>query len=386
MKMCVQPMRVIVLIFMMLAGSMGLSFAADVTMSGVRIGKYSVEEGIPFPTPRGWHNAINKMHDYFPQSQRYTIWTLGEMWGDDSTECLLYFPSSGKTYPNIAFDETDLSEKYFTYFDQNNVKVIVQVEPADADLKTLMDIIFKRYGKHQSIVGFGIDGEWYQCHLNEWGKKVTDEEAKQWEAWVKTYNSSYILMLKHPDKNMTYLPPSYRGEIIFVNDCEARAKKSDPGVYKGYQEEFLPVMKSFADKYNPNLTIFQIGYPTTKPLWKDFPDPPKKVGSDILALCKQNIGIFWVDFGMKGILPFDDVPTGIEKHMPFTMLKNNSTMHHISVFSLNGQLLSQFRLPAATLQRDGIDSYLHHADGVVVYQIDNGVFTKSKKFFKQNQF
>ena len=51
----------------------------------------------------------------------------------------------------IYFSEPDREnhlshEEYFKYFDDNNIKVYLQVEPGFADVDTLIDLIMDQYG------------------------------------------------------------------------------------------------------------------------------------------------------------------------------------------------------------------------------------------------
>lgn len=309
--------------------------AGNVTHSGIRASKYGLDPA-PMPKARGYHNAVWKMNSYFPGTVPTIVWTVSEMWGDDSNECRFYFPNDNN-YPtlNISYDDVELSEKYLAYFDTAKIKVYLQIEPAGAEIKTLFDVISKRYGKHTCVIGFGIDLEWYKCHDYDWGKKVTDAEAQEWEKLVKSYNSAYTLFLKHPDKKMTWFPPTYRGGILFNNDCEGRSNKNDPAGFANYQTDFLGSMKAFGDAFYPNPVIFQIGYPSIKTLWANLNPKPQVVGNDIAAQCKsgQDVHIYWVDFGMKDVLPYSD--TWVPLPWPVTAISSDPNAVKQNKFSIN---------------------------------------------------
>jgi len=308
----------------------------------------------PIPEPRGFHNAIHTMNTYFPGSIPAIVWTVGEFWDPD--ECHMNFPND-QGYPTnkLSYENKDLCEKYFAYFDTAGIKVFLQVEPSEADMKTLIDMVFKRYGKHNCIIGFGVDLEFYlintDLNTNPWGKKVDDATAKQWEEWVKSYKSTHKLFLKHPDRTPTRFPPTYRGEIIFNNDCEGRYKISDPAGFANYETDFLGTMKAFADAFYPSPVIFQLGYPSLKQLWQNFDPKPRVVGSDIAKKCKagQSVHIYWVDFGMKGVLPYSNTwvpqpwPTSIKivplYHPTHNFGFNPGELFSFSVFSIDGKKL-----------------------------------------------
>src|SRR3970282_1246307 len=99
-------------------------------------------------------------------------------------------------------------------FARAGIRVFLQVEPGLADPETLIDLVLTRYRHHPSVVGFGVDVEWYrEVAFPGWGKKRDDEGARRWEAQVKTHRADYRLFLKHWD--LRWMPPQHRGEIVF---------------------------------------------------------------------------------------------------------------------------------------------------------------------------
>ena len=46
----------------------------------------------------------------------------------------------------------------------------------------LIDLLYQQYGHHPSVIGFGVDVEWYRKDLAKFGKPVTDAEAQAWLA------------------------------------------------------------------------------------------------------------------------------------------------------------------------------------------------------------
>lgn len=261
---------------------------ANIIYAGVRSSSYGIK---PFPGPRGWQTAMMSMSGYFAGSTPCAIWIVGEFKGPKT--CRLYFPSEGRSYPNIQFEDTDKHEKYLQHFDRAGIHVFLQVEPADADVNTLIDLVLNRYKHHDCVVGFGVDVEWYRESENpEWGVKVDDQTAARWEARVKSHHSRYRLFLKHWDRE--WMPKTYRGDIIFVDDSQMLDD------FDAMIDEFVHY---WADYFKPNPVFFQIGYKSDKSWWAKLHHPPSDIGQAIARRITQQCGIFWVDFTLRDVLP-----------------------------------------------------------------------------------
>lgn len=137
--------------------------------SGLRAGLRSSLYGLkpPFPDPDYWVDAASSMASRFDDSVPAVVWIVGEI--DFPETCRLNFPSPGGTYSNISFHNIDRNEAYLDLFDQTGVKVWLQVEPVDADMSTLIDLILQRYASHPSVIGFGVDVEWHKWSSDEEG-------------------------------------------------------------------------------------------------------------------------------------------------------------------------------------------------------------------------
>jgi hypothetical protein len=262
----------------------------NVIFAGVRSSNYGIK---PFPGPAGWQKAIDAMSDRFPGSTRGAIWIVGEL--KRPTSCRLFFPSDGKAYPNIEFAETDKHEEFLSHFDKTGTKVFLQVEPAQADLPTLIDVVLGRYKHHPCVIGFGVDVEWYrESDKPGWGIPVDDETARQWEARVKAHNPTYRLFLKHWELN--WMPKTYRGDIVFIDDGQE---------VKSLDELLDAFQNRWADHFSPSPVFFQIGYNSDKPWWQNLDNPPLTIGRAIAQRVKQSCGIIWVDFSLREVFKLD---------------------------------------------------------------------------------
>jgi len=206
-----------------------------------------------FPSESYWIKAANNLSKNFTESQPSGIWIVSLYWSNG--EIGLDFPSEGKFLPFVNFLNKDYPESYLNAFDTTNIKIWLQIEPGAANVDSLINIILNRYKKHKCIAGFGIDIEWYLANEYKYGKQITDIEAERWEKLVKSYNSSYTLFLKH--FSSSWLPPNYRGNIIFVDDSQEFNSLSS----------MVNEFKLWGKKFNPNDVWFQYGYTADKKWW-----------------------------------------------------------------------------------------------------------------------
>lgn len=265
-----------------------LTTPGKVVFAGVRSSHYGIK---PFPQPSGWEKAIKTMAGYFEGSTPCAIWIVGEL--KRPKDVHLYFPGDGKQYPHIEFDAADEHEAYLSAFDRAGIKVFLQVEPANADMGTLIDLVLGRYKQHPCVIGFGVDVEWHREADNPgWGVKVDDATAREWEARVKSYDTGYRLFLKHWDRQ--WMPPTYRGEIVFVDDSQ---------IFKRAEDMVTEFVTSWADYFYPSLVIFQIGYKPDRPWWQKMSNPPQTLGDEIWKRVRQDCGLIWVDFSLRDVLP-----------------------------------------------------------------------------------
>lgn len=260
----------------------------NIIYAGVRSSSYGIK---PFPEPQGWQKAMQTMSGYFEGSTPCAIWIVGKF--EKNKACHLFFPSDGKVYTNIEFETVDTHEKYLSYFDKVGIKVFLQVEPASADLPTLIDLVLNRYKHHACVIGFGVDVEWHRESENpEWGVPASDQQAEMWERRVKAHNPQYKLFLKHWDRK--WMPENYRGDIVFVDDSQILPN------FDAMLDEFVDYWSAY---FYPNMVFFQIGYPSDKPWWQKLDNPPTDIGNAIASRINQDCGIFWVDFTLRDVLP-----------------------------------------------------------------------------------
>jgi hypothetical protein len=239
------------------------------------------------PGPEYWASVGEQMAAKFADAKPATIWIVGILDGEGT-----YLSFGCKTDdPHIRCGVVDINEQVLTLFDEKGFDVWLQVEPGNASVDELIDIVLNQFKHHPSVVGFGVDVEWYKSTGGPEGQPVTDEEAKRWVAAVRKHNPDYQLFLKHWDKE--WMPPTERDGIFFVDDSQQF-------------ESFDQMVNEFAEwgkAFEPASVGFQYGYPADRTWWENLQDPPKDVGQALLDEVPNTEGLFWVDFTILDIFP-----------------------------------------------------------------------------------
>jgi hypothetical protein len=165
-----------------------------------------------------WENATNFVNSKVPNTGRLDIWVIGVDWPDGKgyDMCHLTFPKPSGTYQHFDFSDTDDSEAYLSSFDAGGIKVLLEIEPGDADIPTAIDLALTQYGHHSCVAGISIDIEWIHPSSYPDGKAVTDTDASTWLAKIKSYDPNYILNLVHWKTNE--MPPKFRDANLILQD------------------------------------------------------------------------------------------------------------------------------------------------------------------------
>ncbi len=284
--------------------------SSSIIRAGLRSSSYGIN---PFPESGWWVNVTNDMASRFIGASPSIIWILGYTTNDG---CYLGFPNPnpGTTYSKIFFSSKDKHESYLDVFDSSGVKVWLQIEPGFADIETVIDLVFTKYGHHSCIIGFGVDVEWYKTsEANDYeGEAVTDAESVAWSAKLKSYNQNYLLFTKHWLQSK--MPPTFREDMVFVDDSQIF-----PNLNSMVQE-----FSEWASAFTPAKVAFQFGYDADKTWWSKLTDPPKQIGDAILSKCSNVSDLYWVDFNAYDIWPENFDPTSI---MDEEIISSNFILH-----------------------------------------------------------
>ena len=295
---------------LLLAGFLALCFCAcavktthvpkpqAVFRAGLRSSSYGPQNG--FPAPEYWLRTARSMASRFDQAVPTLVWIVGTMesTGENTPEktfsgrIKLTFPTPGGDYPEIVFSDMDGNEAYLEQFDRNGFKVWLQVEPANADVETLIKLVLDRYGKHPCVIGFGIDVEWLRwSRQNNEGVEVSDIQAQTWSERVRAYKPGYQLFLKHWLESK--MPSSYRQGLAFISDSQE---------FTSF-EQMLADFEAWGKAFATAPVGFQFGYPADGAWWRELADPPAAIGKAILARIPNTSDLIWVDFTMEEIWP-----------------------------------------------------------------------------------
>jgi len=250
--------------------------------------RYSIYGPAYNPGPEYWTSVGEGMSTLFPNARPMGIWIIGDIEGN---QAYLNFTGTSAD-PNILFGDTDDNEAALTYFDEHNVKVWLQVEPGDADMLTLIDLVLGRYKNHPCVIGFGVDVEWYRSTGGEAeGTPVSDAEASAWVEAVRAHNPGYRLFLKHWDT--TYMPPTARDGIFFVDDSQQFTSL----------DQMVSEFTVWGEMFAPAPVGFQYGYPDDQVWWDKLQNPPAVIGNAILSAVPNTEALFWVDFTALDVFP-----------------------------------------------------------------------------------
>lgn len=268
-------------------------------MAGLRASPYGARE--LFDTADYWIKSTKAMAQAIPSARPCVIWILGTMEAATpvqssadsrySGRCQLNFPGQNPKDANILFSESDGNEAILKRFDEAGISVWLQVEPGNADIEILIDLVLNRYRHHPCVRGFGIDVEWYRWSVAQpEGEAVSDAQAATWLSAVRRHRPDYALFLKHwlTDK----MPPHFREGLLFLDDSQMFASQSE------LRREFSHWGKHFF----PAPVGFQYGYGGDRHIWSTLPSPASDMAL-LLSEIPNAREFYWVDFTARDLWP-----------------------------------------------------------------------------------
>ncbi|MCP4896134.1 MAG: hypothetical protein GY906_04085, partial [bacterium] len=249
--------------------------------------RYSVYGPSYDPGPGYWASVGRQMAGSFEEAVPEAVWIVGRLFKEG---CQLSFPVEASD-PLIQGVEEDRNEEVLSLFDAQGFRVWLQVEPGNAPVDELLRLVMARYGHHPSVIGAGVDVEWYQSVSQPDGKAVSDAEARAWLDVVRSINPEYRLFLKHWE--IGKMPPNERDGLMFIDDSQMLPS------LEAMVAEFAEWGRAFA----PAPVGFQYGYPRDKEWWGELENPPQDIGAAIVADVPNTRGLYWVDFTVLELFP-----------------------------------------------------------------------------------
>lgn len=238
-------------------------------------------------SPSYWVDAANYVSSKVPNSDPIVVWVVGA--AESGSVCHLLFPSPEGSYPNIIFSSTDKNEEYLVAFDNAGIKVWLTVEPSDADVETLIGLVLGRYKNHTSIVGLGIDIEWYQLDEEEEAKPVTNEEATEWLNKIKSYSSNYRLRLVHWKTNN--MPTPHPKDVTFVDDALDFSSLN----------MMISSFRNWGNTFPDDDVGFSIGFLDDEGWWSELSDPVGEIANRLFNEIQNCREVYWVSWSITDI-------------------------------------------------------------------------------------
>ena len=276
------------------SGGSGGSETGKIDWVGFRFSEGGVKKEENYgkiPDGDSWVEFLTKMKRNFNDDAKPTVIMIVSQ-NSKNTICRFGFPAP-KGYSEteyIKYDSKDKFESILDKFDDEGVNVWLQVEPGDNDIIDLAKIVFKQYGHHSCVKGFGIDLEWWYRRDDGEGKKLSDDYAKKVVSYVRGLNSKYTVFAKH--WKSSFMPETYRDGMVFVDDSQDFDTLSD----------IKSTFKKWAKAFPNNPVMFQIGYRADEHLWVKSPVDFAKAIINEVTQYNSHVGIIWVDFTMKEAL------------------------------------------------------------------------------------
>jgi hypothetical protein len=234
-----------------------------------------------------WATVGQGMAEKFPEAVPQGIWSVSTING---TMTFANFPTDIDS-KFVLDSPVDANEEILALFDAQGVQVWLQVEPGMAPVDELIHAMLNQYGHHPSVIGVGIDVEWYQSDGAPVGKPITDEKAAAWVAAAQSHGDQYRVFLKHWE--IDWMPPTHRDGLVFIDDSQ------------GFEslEQMIAEFKVWGEAFTPAPVGFQFGYRSDKAWWSEFADPPTEIGNAILEAVPNTESLYWVDFTVFDIFP-----------------------------------------------------------------------------------
>jgi hypothetical protein len=198
-----------------------------------------VDDNFDFSRPASdWVSAAR----YFGGTNGILDLVVGQ--ANNDGRCWVPFPIENTGYI-YGYSDTDLAEPYIQAFDDADFKVILNLQPLQANAIDLINLIVSRYSHHKSIVGVLVDIEWKKTGVPYY---VNNEERDAWLRMIKYYNQTYKLFLTY-FKDYTHFPDDAQ-DLVIVFDGQLDTQDNLMREYRNLAQHFKVV--GIATGYSSN--------------------------------------------------------------------------------------------------------------------------------------
>jgi len=262
--------------------------------TGMMMGWRASEVGHQYDKPSSyWTATATSISSKISGSSSSGVWILGYIEGNgygDPASAYTYisFPKPAGSYTNVHFGSSDRNEAYLEAFDVAGLKIWLQVEPADADINMLCNLVMDKYKHHSCVIGFGLDCEWYKARTAIDGAVVSSSNIQSWVNNLKTHGANYKFFLKHFDASHLALA-SIEGLVYICDGQQFSGLNSLVNTFKGWGAKYQTV-------------AFQIGYEADERWWSVYEDPVKTIAQELERIVNC-VGVYWVDFTITRLYP-----------------------------------------------------------------------------------
>lgn len=254
--------------------------------------------------PSYWVNAAKGMAAKFPGSQPGGIYTVGyidnmgtampsQLQSVLGTMNAVHYSSAGKQ----ADPEVMLSA-----FDAAGLKIVLAVEPGNADINVLATKILNKYKNHPSVIGFGVDNEWYKGEKGN--VPMTAAEATTFRDTIEAVNPNYVTVIKHFNSSM--LPPGIARVIYLTDTCNFNSLSAAVDDYVAWANTFSGNRVGYQFGYD----AFEVGSPDDQAWWGPLGTNGQPAVAITNAILAKRPGtnifmVYWADFTLKTQFPLN---------------------------------------------------------------------------------
>lgn len=137
--------------------------------------------------------------------------------------CFVPFPYNNGVPKEYIYSwaTSDQAEPYLKQLEKDNRKVILSIQPNNANVSDVLDVILSKYGNYKNILGINIDTEWKNTGMAE---HVNNTERDAWIEKIHSYNPDYKLFLTNYE-DYTYFPSDSNDIVILYDELNTSQEK-----------------------------------------------------------------------------------------------------------------------------------------------------------------